>query len=104
MKTSHVTLSEITGLVYKPHPWFLTQNLSKKVWLIHTNTYQMSDPIKCMVAEWPSQDSFSTENDQSWDFQSLNQIQIMLKVFRQCQGSKCKSGSNWKAKNKRDAG
>ena len=59
-----------------------------------TNTYQMSDAIKCMVAEWPSQDSFATENDHSWDFQSLDQIQIMLKVLWQCQGSKGKGGSN----------
>ena len=34
-KTSHFTLTEINGLVYKPHPRFLTQNLSKKVWLMH---------------------------------------------------------------------
>ena len=33
--TSQFTLSEINGLVYKPHPRFLTQNLSKKVRLIH---------------------------------------------------------------------
>ena len=34
-KTSHFTLTEINGLVYKPHPRFLTQTLSKKVQLIH---------------------------------------------------------------------
>lgn len=72
----------------------LVQNQAAKVQIKSTNTYQMSDPIKCMVAEWPSQDSFATENDHGWDFQSLYQVQIMLKVFRQCQGSKSKGGSN----------
>ena len=33
--TSQFTLSERNGLVYKPHPRFLAQNLSKKVRLIH---------------------------------------------------------------------
>ena len=32
---SQFTLSESNGLVYKPHPRFLAQNLSKKVRLIH---------------------------------------------------------------------
>ena len=59
-----------------------------------TNAYQMSHPVECMVAEWPSQDSLAAENDHGWDFQSLYQIQIMLKVLWQCQGSKCKGGSN----------
>lgn len=64
----------------------------------------MSDPIKCMVAERPSQNSFATENDHGWDFQSFYQIQIMLKVLRQCQGSKCKGGCNWKDNNKHGIG
>ena len=34
MTTSQFTLSERNGLVYKPHPRFLAQNLSKKVRLI----------------------------------------------------------------------
>ena len=33
--TSQFTLSERNGLVYKPHPRFLAQNLRKKVRLIH---------------------------------------------------------------------
>ena len=33
--TSQFTLSERNGLVYKLHPQFLAQNLSKKVRLIH---------------------------------------------------------------------
>ena len=33
--TSQFTLSENNGLVYKPHPRFLAQNLGKKVRLIH---------------------------------------------------------------------
>ena len=33
--TSQFTLSESNGLVHKPHPQFLAQNLSKKVRLIH---------------------------------------------------------------------
>ena len=33
--TSQFTLSERNGLVYKPHPRFLAQNLSEKVRLIH---------------------------------------------------------------------
>ena len=33
--TSQFTLSERNGLVYKPHPRFLAQNLSKKMQLIH---------------------------------------------------------------------
>ena len=37
--TSQCTLSESNGLVYKPHPQFLTQNLSKKVRLIHKSLW-----------------------------------------------------------------
>ena len=33
--TSQFTLSERNGLVYKPHPRFLAQTLSKNVRLIH---------------------------------------------------------------------
>ena len=33
--TGQFTLSESNGLVYKPHPRFLAQNLGKKVQLIH---------------------------------------------------------------------
>ena len=33
--TSQFTLSERNGLIYKPHPRFLAENLSKKVRLIH---------------------------------------------------------------------
>ena len=33
--TTQFTLSERNGLVYKQHPRFLAQNLSKKVRLIH---------------------------------------------------------------------
>ena len=34
-KKSQFTLAESNGLVYKPHPRFLAQNLSKKMRLIH---------------------------------------------------------------------
>ena len=33
--SSPFTPSESNCLLYKPHPWFLAQNFSKKVWLIH---------------------------------------------------------------------
>ena len=41
--TSQFTLSESNGLVYKPHPRFLAQNLSKKVRLIHESLRYLYD-------------------------------------------------------------
>ena len=40
--TSQFTLSERNGLVYKPQPRFLAQNLSKKVRLIHESLWYMN--------------------------------------------------------------
>ena len=42
---SQFTLSESNGLVYKPHPRFLAQNLSKKVQLIHESLRYIAE--KC---------------------------------------------------------
>ena len=40
--TSQFTLSESNGLLYKPHPRLLAQNLSKKVRLIHESLRYLS--------------------------------------------------------------
>ena len=56
--TSQFTLSESNGLVYKPHPRFLAQNLSKKVWLIHKSLryfpqFNLSFEKKPLFAKMP---------------------------------------------------
>ena len=52
--TSQFTLSESNGLVYKPHPRFLAQNLSKKVRLTHESLRYFFSPFTAFAVSFHS--------------------------------------------------
>ena len=70
--TSQFALSESNGLVYKPHPRFLAQNLSKKVRLIHKSLRYFT-----VIHKWST-----TVNTRSNDRCTQNQISHKLEFLR----------------------